>query len=223
MIQKNNILIIGGSSGLGLALAKVYKDEYRVFVTGRSSIHEKGICFIPLELSKERDIIENTDSVLASIGNVDALIIAAGFYQEGTLAQLEDDDITKMISVGLTSPILIISKLLKRQKKLNKLVIITSTSQWIPRLYEPVYTAIKGGMGMLGNSLSKDDAIEQTLVAAPAGMKTKFWQGTNKDQSEMMEADYVAGIIKKQLDEKYKYRYVRILRLPLSVEVVESR
>jgi NAD(P)-dependent dehydrogenase (short-subunit alcohol dehydrogenase family) len=45
-----NALIVGGSSGLGLELAKILSPEYGVIVTGRRDPEEAGIVFYELEL-----------------------------------------------------------------------------------------------------------------------------------------------------------------------------
>jgi len=160
------------------------------------------------------------------------LILAAGFYQEGKLDDLKDGDIYMMLNVGLAGPTFVIKMILEQQKKLDNLVVITSSSQFTPRLMEPVYTAVKAGIAMLANSLSLDGRIGKTLVAAPAGMATPFWKGTDKDTKSMLDPDWVAEQILEQLKGDYKYRFIKLLRfssgsggfVPVpKLEVVETR
>lgn len=118
---------------------------------------------------------------------------------------------------------MIFFEVLNHQKYLPGLIAVTSTSQWTPRLREPVYTAVKAGLGMFANSVSLDPAIGKTLVAAPAGMKTPFWKGTDKDTSDMLDPAWVADQILNLYNDDFKYKYARIMRGPSRVEIMEKR
>ena len=131
-----------------------------------------------------------------------------------------------MLSVGLTNAIYLTRQLLHEQDQLPEFIAITSTSQWTPRLYEPVYTAVKAGLGAYANSLSLDPRVKKTLVAGPAGMATNFWKDTDEkehDTSQMLDPDWVADRIIELTHENYSYKFARILRGPARVEVQETR
>lgn len=221
-------LICGGSSGLGLELALLLKSEksYEVYITGRKEPENRPFNFIYLDIDAQTDQLpQKIDEVLSGLpGQIDLFVCAMGFYQEGSLKQLSDEDIRKMMNVGLTAPTLMLNKILNRQEKLPGFIAITSTSQWTPRTYEPVYTAVKAGLGMLANSLSLDPQVGKVLVAAPAGMKTNFWAGTDKDTRTMMDPKWVAEqVCQLYFSDEFKYKYARILREPPRVEIVETR
>ncbi|MBM3208911.1 SDR family oxidoreductase [Candidatus Shapirobacteria bacterium] len=225
--EHNTILIFGGSSGLGLELGKLLATrDNTVYVTGRREPKDQPLRFVYLDVDQYTDqLSEKIDKALSNIqGSLDLLVLAAGFYQEGTISQLSDADIRKMINVGLTAPIVILNKVLNRQERLPGVIAITSTSQWTPRTYEPVYTAVKAGLGMLANSVSLDPQVGKVLVAGPAGMKTNFWLNTEKDTTTMLDPRWVAErIIELYSDGAFKYKYARILREPPRVEMVEER
>jgi NAD(P)-dependent dehydrogenase (short-subunit alcohol dehydrogenase family) len=199
---------------LGYSLAQGLVENHEVYVTGRREPEGMSkINFCALELATDtlgRDIAK----LLERLPAIDLLVYAAGFYQDGTITDLDVHQIYEMIDVGLVAPILFVRELLERQKTLEGFIAITSTSQWTPRLAEPVYTAAKAGLGAVANSLSLDDRIGKTLVAAPAGMDTPFWAGTDKDTSTMLDPDWVARqIIAEYSDASYQqYKFVRILR-----------
>lgn len=219
-------LIIGGTSGLGLSLAKKLADTYDVHITGRNSPDEASATFHMLDLSDPSELLPAVDRLLQELPQIDLLVYAAGFFQDGTVTDLTVEQIDTMLSVGLTGAIYLTRQLLKKQNKLGEFIAITSTSQWTPRLNEPVYTAVKAGLGAYANSLSLDPRVKKTLVAGPAGMATNFWKGTDEkehDTSQMLDPDWVADRILELSSESYTYKFARILRGPARVEVQETR
>jgi short-subunit dehydrogenase len=219
-----NALIIGGTSGLGLELGTLFAGNYRVFITGRHDPGRNGLTCTIVDLSVERgELASKLDALLASLPSIDLLVYAAGFSQQGALESLDDGQIAAMTSVGLVAPAMLIQRILRKQNELPALIAVTSTSQWTPRPHEPIYTAVKAGLGMLGNSLSLDPKLGKVLVAAPAGMVTQFWREGKKDTTGMLEAPWVAQQIFGSFQGDFRYKYVRILRSPQRVEVVETR
>ncbi len=215
-------LIVGGSSGLGLELAKQLKNTHEVVITGRKDPGVAGLNFILLEI-KQENLNRDIEQMVKQIGEIDLLVYAAGFYQEGTISELSENDILQMNAVGLLAPAFFLHQVLKIQGSLNGFISITSTSQWTPRLKEPMYNAVKGGLGMLTNSVALDPRVHKTLLAGPAGMKTNFWAKTEMDMSGYMDPIWVAEQIINLWGGNYKYKYARILRQPPRVEVIEER
>jgi NAD(P)-dependent dehydrogenase (short-subunit alcohol dehydrogenase family) len=216
-------LIVGGTSGLGLELAKKFKGQFDVFITGRNNPNIDGLTFLSFDIKGVESLAADVEEVLRRTGDIDLFIYAAGFYQEGTIADLSDEDILCMNAVGLVSPALFLNRILKQQKTLLGFISITSTSQWTPRLKEPMYNAVKGGLGMLTAAVSLDPKITKTMLVGPAGMKTNFWSKTKQDQSEYMDPEWVAEQVFIHWKEDYEYKYIRILRQPPRVEVMETR
>lgn len=221
-------LIVGGTSGLGLELAILLhtKNEFEVYVTGRKEPESGQLRFVYFDIDSHTDQLPHRiDEITSSLPQqIDLLVYAAGFCQEDTIKQLTDDNIRKMMNVGLVAPTLILNRILNRQKRLPGFIAITSTSQWTPGIYEPVYTAVKAGLGMFANSLSLDPQVGKVLVAGPAGMKTNFWSNTEKDTSTMLEPAWVARqICQLYFEDNFKYKCAKILREPPRVEVLEKR
>lgn len=221
-----NVLVVGGVSGLGLAISKIFKQSgFKVFATGRNTFksEQNSITNIDLHITQDAEkLIADLDSIIKDIPHIDILVYAAGYTQKGVIDKLNDTDIRIMINVGLLAPALMIQKILLKQECLYGFIAITSTSQWIPRLEEPVYAAVKAGMAMLSNSVSLDPRISKTLVVGPSGMNTKM-QAENKWSGELLDVDWVAKQIVTLYDDEFKYKLARILRDPPRVEVIESR
>ncbi len=221
-MQQRAALIVGGTSGLGLALAHLLLPNHQVYINGRRDPTERNLTFISLELDSP-DLAADLDHLLRGLPALDLLVYAAGFRQEGKIDHLTDADLSAMARVGLLAPALLLRRILRKQDSLGGLIAITSTSQWTPRLQEPMYTAVKTGLAMLANSLSLDPRIRKVLVAGPAGMVTRFWENSSRNTSTMLDPVWVAEQVIGLYQDDFQYRFARILRDPPRVEIVETR
>jgi len=236
--MKECALIIGGTSGLGLELAGLFSHDLFVIVTGRQDPKVPGIHYFELDLADPSPRIYNRLNRLVGlpaaevppseryleglVPEISLLVYAAGFYQEGIIDELDDEAIDAMNSVGLGACQKILARILRKQGKLGGFIAVTSTSEWTPRLKEPVYCGVKAGLKLFSEAVSLDPRIGKTLVAAPAGMATPFWRDTPRDTSDMLDPKWVST----QIMELYKntdgrYTHARILRNPPRV-VLES-
>lgn len=217
-------LIIGGTSGLGLSLARKLRDQdHEVIIVGRKDPDEHGLKFMQFDLEKGPVLAEAVDNFVAELPTIDALYYTAGFYQEGRVTELSVSDIKRMLDVGVMGAIWFIRELLSKQGVLRKFVVITSTSQTIPRELEPVYCATKAALGQFANAISLDKRVGQTLVVGPGGMKTEFWRMTKRDKSKDNDPDWVAGQILEALTVEFTYAYIKVLRDPPRTEIIETR
>lgn len=193
--------IIGGTRGLGLALAEAYLalGTHDVVVSGRNvgGLEARGF---PSAYAKtlRLDLREPgvTDVDFSAIhGNADVLVYAAGIGQHEPLAELDPVELNRIVQVNLTAPARIVQSLLAHQKRLPRLVVVTSTSATTPRKDEAVYCASKAGLDMLTRCFALDERIAQTIIIAPGGMRTGFWDGTGRDTAGWMDAAEVAKAI----------------------------
>jgi short-subunit dehydrogenase len=219
-----NAVIIGGTSGLGLELAKkLAKQGIEVVVTGRNDPKSQELSFIRLDLSAP-DLAKRMELFVKGLPKVDLFVYAAGYYQEGRITDLSEEQIEDMINVGGRGLIYSLRALLNKQAALPELITITSTSQWTPRQLEPIYNFVKAGVGHFTNSMAEDGRVAKVMVAGPAGMKTAFWKhDPGRDMSDMLDPEWVADQIMQARKQDYKYKYIRILRSPARVEEVETR
>jgi len=222
--MKKNILIVGGSSGVGRKLAEHYIFEgHNVCITGRKNPEVEGANYRELRITNDvTGLGTSIDQVLEGFASVNTLVYAAGFLQRGHIDRLSDRDLQTMVNVGLLAPMMLIQRLKKNSVSSLKIMLITSSSQYTPRELEPAYCATKSGLGMLGASLVRDHGIGKVLVAAPSGMRTHFWEGTDEDTDTMLDPGWVAEQIIDLSSGAFKYRYAKILRNPARVEIVES-
>jgi NAD(P)-dependent dehydrogenase (short-subunit alcohol dehydrogenase family) len=224
MKPQKTVLIIGGTSGLGLAFARTLRaNGSMVFVTGRENPTQKDLNFLDLDVGDDvGKLTADLDRIVDAVPHIDLLIYSAGFFQQGTIAQLSDSAIGTMINLGLSAPALLIQKILRAQRRLPEVILVTSTSQEIPRLQEPVYAAVKAGLAMLGNSCALDPQIEKTMVIAPAGMDTTMWQGGVRPGT-LLDPQWVADEALHVFESEFTYYFIRVLRDPARMIPVEKR
>ncbi|HUC01337.1 MAG TPA: SDR family oxidoreductase [Candidatus Paceibacterota bacterium] len=218
-------LVVGGTSGLGLELARLLKINHKeVVITGRTDPKDPESTFFKMSLESGTGFPLPMDQLVDDY-TFGTVVYNPGFYQEGRISDLSDRQILDMVNVGFLAAAMLIRRILLKQGRLERFVAITSTSQWTPRELEPVYTAVKAALGMFANSLSLDQRVGRTLVVGPSGMNTKFWAGTHRDMSVMLDPRWVAGLVIDHLFELpgYTYKHIKILRDPPRVEVTEIR
>ncbi len=217
-------VIIGGSRGIGWELAKIYAAQGdKVTVTGRKQPDEarSGISFVGLNLSGLA-YVESIDNCITWLGAIDRLIFSPGYYQEGTVTDLDERAIEDMIQVCGSSFIFVVRAILEKQSKLDECIVITSSSQWTPRKLEPIYNFAKAGLGHFAHALSLDERVKKLLVAGPTGTKTAFHNGRNVDMSTYHKPEWVARQIFDHSQDDYRYKFIKILRDPASVEIADK-
>ncbi len=217
-------LVVGGTSGLGLEIAKeLHSAGGEVYVTGRRELDEPGLNYEKFDLAAP-DLPQRVGELVMRLPEISTLVYAAGYFQEGRVTDLSEQQIEEMIDVGGRGLIYFVKALLDKQGSLDELVTITSTSQWTPRKLEPIYNFAKAGAAHFSNSVAEDGRVGKVLVAGPAGMNTAFWDGIERDDlDKMLDPAWVANEVIKLRQDDYKYRFAKIMRQPARVEIVETR
>ncbi len=191
-------LITGGSSGLGLSIAKalVTKGE-SVIITGRSkdklnnaenalkhlnssvSIHT-----IAVDLSNEAGVKNMFDTLAQSALLIKNLFNIAGSGYYGDLNTISKNDIMTVLNNNLISLMLVTIHGLcyfeKHPAKRHKVVSILSTAALKGKAKETIYNASK--FGAKGFLLSVEDEVKDKNVdiirVYPGGMTTPFWDNS---------------------------------------------
>ncbi|MEY8879786.1 SDR family NAD(P)-dependent oxidoreductase [Donghicola sp. XS_ASV15] len=221
--MKKNILIVGGSSGVGKKLAEHYINEgHTVCITGRNNpglasarFHAFGV------LDQASKLGCDIDRLVEEFPAVNTLVYAAGYLQRGHIDDLDDSALQTMVNIGLLAPMMLVQRLKGKANTPLKTMLITSSSQYTPRALEPAYCAVKSGLGMFGASLVRDRGVGKVLVVAPSDINTPFWAGTDEDTSTMLDPGWVADQIVDLSSGVFKYKYAKLLRHPSRVEVIE--
>jgi len=189
-LEKKTVLITGGTSGIGLELAKqLHQRGNTVIVTGRDQ--EKldaakrtlsGLHAFKSDVSDPAAIAALHDSVLARFPALDVLINNAGIMRNLKLDQDRDlNDVTREIEINLSGPVRMIQQFLPhlRTRKDALIVNVSSGLAFVPFPASPVYCATKAAIHSFTQSLRVQlDGTGVTVIElAPPGVETPLFRG----------------------------------------------
>lgn len=169
-----NVVITGGTSGLGLALAQKFnKEHYNVFVLSRTAEGENAIV---CDVSK-RDSIENAFKELSKhIETIDILINNAGLALFGATELLKPAEIENIFNVVFFGTLYTSQAALKFMKKGSKIINISSACALFALPYRSMYCASKSAVSMLSLCLRMElkNAGINVVDICPGNIKTNF-------------------------------------------------
>src|SRR6202162_5613211 len=189
-LEKRTVLITGGTSGIGLELAKqLLQRGNTVIVTGRDQ--EKldaakrampGIHTFKSDVSDPAAIAALHTSVLAQFPALDTLINKAGVMRNLNLSQPRDlNDVTREIEINLNGPVRMVQQFLPHLKTRKGALIVNVSSglAFIPFPASPVYCATKAAIHSYTQSLRVQlDGTGVTVIElAPPAVETPLLRG----------------------------------------------
>ena len=194
-MSNNTILITGGTSGIGYALAaQLLERGNTVLITGRTeeklaTVRQSlpGVHTYVSDVSDPSAIRRLYSDVTRAFPDLNVLVNNAGIGLKlnlnDTAGQLEDLD--KEIKTNLIGPIQMIKQFLPQLKRQQTAAIVNVSSglAFVPLAVKPIYCATKAAVHSYTQSLRvqlKNSSVEVIELAPPA-VKTNF----NKGQEEL--------------------------------------
>jgi 3-oxoacyl-[acyl-carrier protein] reductase len=192
-----NVLVTGGSRGVGLAIAqKLAADGFRVLALARSESDalkaaiaaQPQIGFVPFDLSEVEKIAELVRDLKASHGPFYGLVNNAALGTDGILSNMHNADIERLVRLNTLSPI-ILTKYAARAMMTGgegRIVNISSIVAEHGASGLSVYAATKASLLGFTRSLARDmGKLGVTVNAvAPGFMQTEMTQSMDDGQRE---------------------------------------
>ncbi|RJQ29488.1 SDR family oxidoreductase [Candidatus Parcubacteria bacterium] len=220
-------LILGGTKGLGFALARESALRgIEPIVTGRSAADPGVAASLPQNAIRIAMDLTDDESIDEALRNLDQYTVDYFFWNAGIwpgrvpFRQLSVTDIDDVIATNFTGPL----KLLRRfhetrvsQGRPYRLVAISSASAWLVRKNETVYCASKDAQAVFvlnfADELAQELPGSQATIFYPGGMKTEIFKGNVQDTSGYMEPASVAKAVWDEvMGQKEICREVHIIR-----------
>jgi uncharacterized oxidoreductase len=193
-MRGNTILITGGSSGIGLELARQLCAENTVIMTGRDEDKLSAakttlgrVHIIRSDVSDPKAIAALHDRLVREFPLLNILINNAGIMRKiGLRAGAADlTDLSREIEINLNGPIRMVKQFLPHLEKQHSSAIVNVTSglAFVPFPISPVYSATKAGLHAFTQALRVQMAGTPVKIfeLAPPGTETPLFRGDFDD------------------------------------------
>lgn len=207
-ISGNTLLITGGTSGIGRALAEAFHAEgNQVIIAGRRQAlladvtrANAGMHAMELDIEDAAEIRRFAHKLKADFPAVNVVIHNAGIMRSETLAKGELADAEAMVATNMLGPIRLTAALLPFLLKQPHAVIMTVTSglAFVPLALTPTYSATKAAIHSWTQSLryQLQDTKVQVVELVPPYVRTEL-QGPRQanDPTAMPLKDFIVEVM----------------------------
>ena len=223
-LNGNTVLITGGSSGIGLEMARQFLDRgNKVVITGRDEkkLHEAkqqldGVAIIRGDVSNSDDVKELYQQAVHGFPDLNILVNNAGILQTLNLrdSNLSATDLTQEIDINLKGTIMMNNAFLPLLQHHNNAAIVNVSSglAFVPLPVAPVYCSTKAAIHSYSLSLRaqlRNTGIKVFELAPPL-TETEMLGGFNKEDIKgvpiMPVEEMVAGFLKGFAKDNFEIR-----------------
>ena len=211
-LENRTVLITGGTSGIGLELAKQLLGRGNtVIVTGRDRAKLEateralpGVHAFESDVSDPEAIAALHDRVLARFPALDTLVNNAGIMRNLDLNEDRDpNDVTREIDTNLSGPVRMVQRFLPHLKTREGALIVNVSSglAFVPLPMSPVYSATKAAIHSFTQSLRVQlGGTGVTVVElAPPPVETKLFRGEFEAETRGQKAMDPAVLVRKAI------------------------
>jgi short-subunit dehydrogenase len=157
-MTKINVLITGASSGIGKSIGEfLHQKGYYVYGTSRNPEKYNNSLFELLELDvrKPETIINVVNHIIHKSGKLDIVINNAGVGITGPLEEISMEEIKNNFETNFFGPIEVMKAVLPQMRiqKSGLIINITSIAGYMGLPYRSIYSASKGALEIITESL----------------------------------------------------------------------
>ncbi|WP_297038881.1 SDR family oxidoreductase [uncultured Dialister sp.] len=180
MIQ--TVLISGGTSGIGLATAKILAEEgISPVLLGRNEERGqqaqdqvKGSLYVPCDVTVTEDC-QRAVKAASAIGKITGLVLSAGIYEEKLLENTTDEEIEHFFSVNVFGAMKLAREAIPAMRgEAGSIVAVASDAALQGNVQCSLYGATKGALVSFIRSLALEMAVEniRANVVCPGDIDT---------------------------------------------------
>ena len=180
MVQ--TVLISGGTSGIGLATAKILAGEgIRPVLLGRNEERGqkaqeqvKGSLYIPCDVTVTKDC-QKAVKAASAIGKITGLVLSAGIYEEKLLENTTDEEIEHFFAVNVFGAMKLTREAIPAMRGASgSIVAVASDAALQGNVQCSLYGATKGALVSFIRSLALEMAVEniRANVVCPGDVDT---------------------------------------------------
>jgi short-subunit dehydrogenase len=211
-IKMQNIVITGGSKGMGKAMAEKFAAaKNNIFICSRNEkelaktageINEKhpgSVEYFSADLSDKNAVLKFADWLLKKNMPIDILINNAGSFVPGSVYNEADGNLEKMMNVNLFSAYHLTRALLPNMMKNKSGHIFNISSIAALKAYNNGGSYSISKFAMMGFSINLREEMKpfhiKVTTVYPGAVYTSSWEGANVLPERIMEVEDIANMI----------------------------
>lgn len=196
-----NILLTGGSSGIGLATAKkLIEKGHNVYEISRRDFALEGLTHFSADISDENQVQEAVHAIEELAGTIDICINCAGFGISGAVEFTETAAAKKQFDVNFFGMVHVNRAVIPimRERGHGRIVNISSVAAMAPIPFQTYYSASKAAINSYTMALANELRPFGVTVCAvmPGDIATGFTDAREKSQ---VGDDIYSGKIRKSV------------------------
>ena len=202
-------LVTGGSSGIGLAIARMLHDEGHGLTLAARKVErleaaaaELGATAVAVDVRDEDDCARLVATHLETHGGLDVLVNSAGVGIAGRIGDMETKQFDLQLSVNLRGAFLVTRAALPALRETRGYVVnLASIAGTIPTPGLAGYGAAKAALVSLSRSLAREEAEAGVRVTAvcPAFVDTPMTTWTGLESEAMIQPEDCAELVRALL------------------------
>ena len=184
-LKNAHIVVIGGSSEMGLAIVQQAACEHaHVIVASRSRERlEQAHTQITGEVALEE---ESVQTLFARIGTLDHLVVTASDGASGTIEAMDLNEVRHVMESKFWGQLLVARHGGPYISKHGSLTLFSGDAGWKPSIGSGVLSAANAAVGVLGQTLALELVPVRVNVISPGLIDTPAYAGMPKQQREAM-------------------------------------
>ncbi|WP_222104041.1 SDR family NAD(P)-dependent oxidoreductase [Mucilaginibacter corticis] len=199
MRLKNKIAVIsGGTSGIGLAIAKSFVDEgAEIFIFGRrqDALDEavkligSNVTAIQADASKLTDLDRVATIVREAKGKVDIVVSNAGFTEQVPLTEITEDHYDRTFGLMAKGPLFLTQKMLPLMESGGSVILVSSAMHYMGLANHSTYAGAKAALRCFVRTWAaefKDNGIRANLLS-PGPFPTAIMEGQAETPEKLAE------------------------------------
>lgn len=199
-LDKQKILVIGGSKFLGLAVAQRASEAGAEVVIGARDLEQaaKAAAQLPFASAIHVDITDEGTiaAAAAELGHVDHVVITASAHHNVPVGKLEHDKIVTAFEAKVIGPMLLAKHFIPIMPPTGSILLFSGVAAWTPSPGYTVMGVTNGAVAFLASQLAKELAPVRVNAISPGVTDSGTWDTlAEQDKKNLLESAASSSLV----------------------------